>query len=317
MHYKHVFFICYLLLSMNFLACGQHKGFDIATEMDRLENFDYEPIYQVRVHTPYTYTIWINGIPIANKLPYLNQYMAGINPCIPASGKQQIEIRIYPRFDDMETQKKFLEKDIEFELTIEKTAWKDGSLEEPEVIYSYRLPEADYSNKKSIVHSDGFMAEVPYRLIDWRAGANFNQKDSVALKTKALKVYEELISHYENQHGKDFNNAIGKGLYNLYQSSYFSKEEALDHLNHSISFINKKKRDLEEIENYRLEILGNGKLLSLKRTDGFNREEGVLRRHYLKQRKQHAHIYDVLLYAPENDRLEVVWLTNLVKPTAP
>src|SRR5690606_9483406 len=98
---------------------------------------------------------------------------------------------------------------IEFELTIEKTAWKDGSLEEPEVIYSYRLPEADYSNKKSIVHSDGFMAEVPYRLIDWRAGANFNQKDSVALKTKALKVYEELISHYENQHGKDFNNAIG------------------------------------------------------------------------------------------------------------
>lgn len=317
MHYKHCFLIGYLMLFTCMSACGQHNGFDITKEIEQLKNFDHEPIYQVRIHSSYTYTILINGIPIANKLPYLNQYIAGINPCIPASGEQQIEIRIYPRFNDMETQKEFLEKDIEFELTIEKTAWKDGNLIEPEIVYSYRLADADYSNETSIVHSDKFMADVPYALIDWRKGKTFSHNDSASIKPKALQVYHELIADYENQHGKDFNNAIGKGLYNLYQSSYFSKEEALDHLNHSISFINKKKRDLEEIENYRLEILGNGKLLSLKRTDGFNREEGVLRRHYIKNRKETAHIYDVLLYAPENGRLEVVWLINLVKPTKP
>jgi len=317
MHYRHVLFICFLLVSMSFSACGQHKGFDVAKEIDRLKNFDREPIYQVRIHSSYTYTILVNGIPIANKLPYLNNYIAEINPCIPASGEQEIEIRIYPRFDDLETQKEFLEKDIEFELTIEKTAWKDGILEEPEVIYNYRLPEADYANEKSFVHSDGFMAEVPYRLVDWRAGTTFNQKDSVALKTKALKVYEELISHYENRRGTEFYNAIGKGLFNLYQASYFSKENASENLENNISFIDKEKRNLQEIENYRLAILGNGKLLALKRTDEFNREEGVLRRHYQKNRKETVHVYDVLLYAPESDRLEVVWFFNLVKPTTP
>lgn len=316
MHFKYLFAILCLAMSIPILACGQ-DNFNITSKIDQLKDFDYEPIYQLRIHTAYTYTILINGVPIANKLPYMNYYVAGINPCIPASGKQQIEIQVYPRFTDSETQKKFLENDIDFELTIEKTAWKDGSLVDPEIVYQYRLPDADYSSKKSIIHSAAFTAEVPYRLIDWRTGKTFEEKDSVTLKTKALQAYEKLIYLYENQHGEDFYNTIGKGLFNLYQASYFSKEDALNHLNRNISFIDKKKRDLEDIKNYRLEFLGNGKLLSLKRTDRFNREEGVLRRHYIKRQKETVHIYDVLFYSPENGQLEVVWLINLVKPTHP
>lgn len=316
--------ICYLLLLLPLWGCSQHQsneisGIDIVGEVDRLKNFKDEPIYQLKIHTAYTFTVLINDIPIANKVPYLNHYTALINPCIPAMGEQQIEIRIYPRYADMDTQRDFMENDIDFELTIEKTAWKDGSLEEPAVIYTYRLPEGDYSTQKSVVQSDVFTADVPYELIDWRKGKTFNEKDTTMLKAKTLQVYEALISHYENQRGEDFVNAIGKGIFNLYQASYFNKEEALDHINHSISFINKKKRDLAEISNYQLEILGNGKLLSLKRTDGINREEGVIRRYYQKNRKEKVHIYDVLLYAPpsssKDENLEVIWHTNLVRPS--
>ncbi len=316
--------ICYLLLILPLWGCSQHhankiKGIDIVDEVNRLKNFKHEPIYQLRVQTAYTYTVLINDIPIANKIPYLNDYRALINPCIPGRGEQQIEIRIYPRYADMETQKAFLENDIDFELTVEKTAWRDGSLEEPTVVYSYRLPEGDYSTQKTLIQSDVFKADVPYELIDWRKGKTFNEKDTTMLKAKALQAYEELIFHYENQRGGDFVNAIGRGLFNQYQVSYFNKQEALDNINHSISFINKQKRDLAEISNYQLEILGNGKLLSLKRTDGFNREEGVIRRYYMKNRKETVHVYDVLLYAPssssKDNNLEVIWHTNLVRPS--
>src|SRR3546814_4816619 len=90
----------------------------------------------------YSYTILINGIPIANKnVPYLRNYFAEINSCIPGKGEQQLEIQIYPRYTDLTTQTASLEDGIDFELVIERTAWKDGSLEEPEKIYTYRSYE--------------------------------------------------------------------------------------------------------------------------------------------------------------------------------
>src|SRR3546814_11071443 len=103
----------------------------------------------------YSYTILINGIPIANKnVPYLRNYFAEINSCIPGKGEQQLEIQIYPRYTDLTTQTASLEDGIDFELVIERTAWKDGSLEEPETIYTYSLSEGTYSGQKSFVHTD-------------------------------------------------------------------------------------------------------------------------------------------------------------------
>ena len=315
--------IYYFLLLMPLLACSQGdinrmKGIDIKHAVKRLENFSDEPIYQIRINTPYAYTILINGIPIANKnVPYLNNYLTEINSCIPSKGEQQLDIRIYPQYTDLTTRKAFLEDGMDFELVIERTAWKDGSLEEPDVIYSYRLPEGDYTGQKSFIHTDVFTATVPYELIDWRKGQTFDEQDTTVLKEKAVKVYEELISYYENQHGEAYVNAIGQGLFNLYQSSYFGEEEALDHIDHTISFINKSKRDLAELEDFELQILANGKLLSLKRTDGYNRGEGVLRRYYHKGPKEMVHVYEMLLYAPpssaEDHGLDVIWYNNLVK----
>lgn len=316
-------FYCFLLL-IPFAACSQQQapvqGIDIRSEVSRLKNFSHEPIYQLRVKTVYTYTILINGIPIMNKQPYLNDYTVLINPCIPAKGEQEIEIRLYPRFTGVDTQAETLENGIDFELEIQKTAWKDGSLEEPEIVYSYRLPEEDHSGQRSFVHRDVFEASTPYRLIDWREGRTFNEQDTAMLKVKALEAYRELISRYESRRGEDYVNAVGRGIFNLCQASYFTEEEALDYIDHSIDFINKSERDLAEITNYKLEILADGKLLSLRRTDGFNREEGVIRRYYKKDRKERVHIYDVLLYAPgssDGGDLEVIWYTNLVKNANP
>lgn len=319
--------VCCFLLLMPFLACSQHsttgmKSINIIDEIDHLKNFNNEPVYQLRVNTGYSFTILINGIPIANKyVNYLSHYLTEINSCIPSKGEQKIEIQIYPRYVDALTQNASLENDIDFELIIEQTAWKDGGLEEPKVIYHYSLPEGDYVGKKSFVHADVFTANVPYKLIDWRMGRTFDERDTAALKIKVLQAYEKLISDYENQQGEAYLNALGKGLFNLYQSSYFDSEEALNHINHRISFINEKNRKLAAIADYQLEILADGKLLSLKRVDGFNKGEGVIRRYYKKGAKEKVQVDDVLFYAPpkssKSDELEVIWHINLVKGANP
>ncbi|WP_257669587.1 hypothetical protein [Parapedobacter tibetensis] len=318
--------ICCFMFLTPFLACSQQntngiKSINIIDEIDHLENFGDEPTYQLRVNTGYSFTVLINGIPIGNKyVNYLSHYLTEINSCIPNKGEQKIEIQIYPRYVDELTQNESLEHDIGFKLTIEQTAWKDGGMEEPKIIYSYSLPEGDYAGQKSFIHAAIFTAAVPYELIDWRMGRTFDEQDTATLKIKVLQAYEKLISDFENQQGEDYVNALGKGLFNLYQSSYFDKEEALNHINHRISFINKKKRKLAEIANYKLEILGDGKLLSLKRIDGYNRREGVIRRHYKKGPKEMVQVDDILFYAPQSsksDDLQVIWHRNLVKGANP
>lgn len=319
--------ICCFLLFIPFLACSQPNrsgtnSINITDEIENLRNFDDKPVYQLRVNTAYSFTVLINGIPIANKyLNYLSQYLTEINSCIPSKGEQSIEIQIHPRYLDARTQNTSLEQGVGFELTIEQTAWKEGSLEQPKVIYSYSLPEGDYTGRKSFIHADVFTANVPYELIDWRTGRTFDAQDAAALKAKVLQAYEELIFNFENQQGEAYLNTLGKGLFNLYQSSYFNKEEALNHINHRVSFINKKRRKLADIANYKLEVLADGKLLSLTRTDGFNRGEGVIRRYYKKGPKEMVHVDDILLYAPQSSSddytLEVIWHRNLVKGANP
>ncbi|MDF2833790.1 MAG: hypothetical protein K0Q82_2896 [Chryseobacterium indoltheticum] len=114
---------------------------------------------------------------------------------------------------------------------------------------------------------------------------------------------------------------LGDGLFNLYQSSYLDKEEVQKHINHRISFINEKPRKLSEIENYNLEIFGDGKLASLIRIDGFNKNEGVIRRYYNKGNQKMVQVDDIIFYIPKNsvkeNDLQVIWHRNIVKGANP
>lgn len=316
-----------ILLLTASLACSQPnmnemKSIAIKEEINRLENYSYEPVYQLRVNTPYAFTVLINGIPVANKyVNYLSSYLVEINSCLPEKGEHTVEIQIFPRFIDEHTQREVLENNADFELFIEKTAWKDGQLEEPVRIYSYKLPEGDYTRQAGFVHKAVFTADVPYKLLDWRNGRTFSPDDTSDVMSKIQGVYETLIRHYEGQNGEAYLNLLGKGLYNLYQSAYFTRAEALDHIRHRIDFINKQKRKFAELEHYELQILGNGKLLSLRRTDGYNKGEGVLRRYYKKGPKEKVQVDDILLYSPDTGSgdydLEVIWHSNLVKGARP
>jgi len=318
--------ICCFALIMSTLGCSQNnkneKMNSIKEKVNKLEKYNNEPVYQLRINTPNSFTVFINGIPVANKyVNYLNSYLSEINSCIPQKGEQTIEIQIHPKYLNSSEQNENLENDINFELKIEETSWKDGSLTPPKVVYQYNLPEGDYTNKKVFIHKAKFQASPPYKLIDWREGKSFNIKDSVALKKNLLKAYENLKSNFENQHGEAYMDLLGEGLFNLYQSSYLDKEEVQKHINHRISFIDEKPRKLSEIENYNLEIFGDGKLASLIRIDGFNKNEGVIRRYYNKGNQKMVQVDDIIFYIPKNsvkeNDLQVIWHRNIVKGANP
>lgn len=120
-----LFALCFFLSTYGQKEWAPIPNFDLRNEIKNLQKFEEEPVYQIHIESPYSFTIFINGIPIANKYTALpSEFIAEINNCIPNSGKQSIEIEIYPRYINPTTQKEFLEEDIPFKLRIERTYWK-------------------------------------------------------------------------------------------------------------------------------------------------------------------------------------------------
>ncbi|WP_257669586.1 hypothetical protein [Parapedobacter tibetensis] len=322
--------ISFLFVLMTIQSCGQNKerveNQTTGKTIREIEKYDNEPVYRLKVTSSLSYTIRINGITTASK----NQNTGNtrwflVNNCIPASGEQELEINIRPSMtSDGTSHKEFIENSNTFKIELESTSGISGSLEEPTIVYQYELPEGDYSRQETFVHKASFKAEVPYELIDWRNGKTFKDKDSTILKTAVLEFYKDLKDHYEHKNGEEYIKLIEKGMYNLAQGAYYDNDAFEKLKKNKIDFINRKSRELEDLDNYQLEISGNGKLLSLRKIDGYNREEGVLRRKYTKNGQETVHIDDIYLYAPQGidsdngkEKLEVIVYQNLVKPYFP
>lgn len=283
------------------------------------KNFAYEPIYRLKITSSLSYNIKINGVTTATK----NQNAGDarwflINNCIPTSGEQNIEITLLPRMSANGTEHlETIDEKDEFTLEVEKTSWKDGSLVEPSIVYTFVLNEGAV-NKKVYLHKGTFKAEVPYQLIDWRDGKDLSKMDSLKLKEELLKSYEKIKSSFENQQGQQFVKSVEKGMFNLAQGAYLKTVEFENLKEDKQSFINKQKRELESFSFNKLDISGDGKLVSLRRSDGYNGGEGVLRRKYKKNGQETVHIDDIIFYIPKNsDSFEVVVYQNLLKPYYP
>ena len=138
------------------------------------------------------------------------------------------------------------------------------------------------------------------------------------LAEDVLKLYGKIKSHYENQQGEDYIRLVEKGMFNIAQGGYLKPNEYETLKKDELDFINEEPTPLENLENYSLEISSDGKLVSLKRTDGYNTGEGVLRRKFIESGQEKVYIDDLNFYMPQNSNsLGVIVYQNLEKPYNP
>ena len=319
-----------LIFFLTFLSCSKKSNSETNNKdkfnmINTIKKYDFEPIYRLEITSSLSYIIKINGLTTAIK----NQNAGNtrwflINNCIPNSGEQDIEITVLPKMNEEGTKhQKFIQNNSIFELKVELTSWKNGSLVAPEIVFEHNLSDNDYSNKMVYEHKTTFKAEVPYQLLDWKKGKSLKDIDSLQLQEDVVKSFKKIKENFENQEGEQFIKSVEAGMFNIAQSAYLKPEEYQELKRKKVSFINKQPRVLEKIENYKVEISGDGKLVSLRRIDGYNFGEGVLRRKYKKNGQETVHIDDVVFYAPlkdnsgKNIELQVVSYQNLVKPFFP
>lgn len=294
--------------------------------LPKVNKFSYEPLYQIEIHTLYCYKILLNGCPVyANfdKIPGTTK--VNINSAILNSGEQNLEVQIFPAYNEKGLQKEFLDEQNSFSIKIERTAWNGGILEEPEQIISFELPQKDengydikYSQLKEYNKVIKFNAEVPYKLEGWLNSKDLSIIDKTVLKDKILKYYNNVISAFKNKDYDLLNTLYLKADAEWYQSEYFPKDiitkfqSSKGRKGKSISTTKSEVISYEQkifpLDDFEVKLYANNRLVRLEPKKGYGRGNSLFGYEDTDKNGFNRKTYiDLLLHLPKgSDELEII-----------
>ncbi|PQL91511.1 hypothetical protein [Apibacter adventoris] len=300
-------------------GCAQEKKeqtMDILTTSQRIDylkkniqRYNYEPLYQIETETNYSYQVLVNDFPVYTHFGPYGSMKFNINSSILQSGKQKLEIKIYPRYINKTDQKEYLDNRGTFKLFITQTAWRKdgGGLEEPKTILEYELPKEnkqtgntiDYAKLKSFTDSLSFEAKIPYMLQGWTDGEVFKKEDSLQLKAQVAAFYQDIIDAYQKKEWDYFNTQYLQAEKEWYQSEYFPDNIIEEYQKGVEDSDGKYKIVFFPLENYKLSIYGNGRILCLETISGKNKGKSAFGYTYENEERKGTVYLDLYLYRPK------------------
>ncbi|PQL91513.1 hypothetical protein [Apibacter adventoris] len=273
-----------------------------------IQRYNYEPLYQIETETNFSYQVLVNDFPVYTHFGPYGSMKFNINSSIFQSGKQKLEIKVYPRYINKTDQKEFLDSKGYFKLQMTQTAWRKdgGGLEEPKTILEYELPKEnkhtgwtiDYSKLKSFTDSLSFEAEVPYTLQGWTNGEVFKKEDSLQLKAQVAAFYKDIREAFENDEENYLSTKYLEANKEWYQSEYFP-DDLIQRLQDGSHVKEKYKKRYFPLENYKLSIYGDGRVLCLETISGENKGNSALGYTYENENREGIRFLDLYLYRPK------------------
>lgn len=322
-------FILTLLLTASLISCAQESKNKTMTAEQRIEylskkvqKFDNEPLYQLDIQSIFNFKVMVNGVPVYSnfdKIPGMAR--VNINSSILKSGKQSIEVELYPGYDNNGTQKSFLENGENFILKVEKTAWnKDGSIKTPEEVLEFKNSDqnVDYSKLTEYKTSVSFDASVPYNMKGWEDGEDLSKLNQKDLELKVASFYKNTVSAFKEKDYDYLNTIFLNADSEWYQAEYFPKDmitkfqSTKGRKGKSVSTTransDKYSQNVYPIENYVMKFYANNKIVRLEPKEGFNRGESLLGYDDIDKNGMNRKTFiDMLLYIPKGtDSLQII-----------
>ncbi|WP_159090687.1 hypothetical protein [Aquimarina aquimarini] len=220
-------------------------------------------LYYLNIELFMTYEIYINDIKIANNiqsgpvsgLRYLNEYILN-------SGKQTI--KLVDR-DINPPGKSNLPDNIfeKFGLEVYST---DENEENIQIVKKLDFPNIPTPRPYYYENTWEFDAVVPYNVDGWKKGKDLSKLDEEELEEKVVAKFKHLRNLINNGNVDEFMTENAKGyeefvITNYYQKKWSEFDENIREL------IDDQKGFMLPLENYKIKIHGNGKLVTLERVD--------------------------------------------------
>jgi hypothetical protein len=268
----------------------------------KVKHYEREPIWFYYVVNRSHYEIYTNDLPtqkyygeggLANRIEF--------NKSILKTGKQKIRIRIFPEDGNAELSFYFRVK-IGYYLK-DKPRYDDHIITKEIEFQKSHFKKIGENVYETIYE---FEAEVPYENKGWSEGQDLRKFDPKELE-KAVLAYLQVLK--KNMKEKDFDKYFKK-IYiseSEYAQSQFSNRELVEEIYYEyLALFDEGKFKIQPIENYKMVIYGEGKLVTLEQTslDKLLRGGSAFWGKFYEGKAVYNDFLEYYLYLPQGKSLE-------------
>ncbi|MBL4746304.1 MAG: hypothetical protein JKY08_08035 [Flavobacteriaceae bacterium] len=258
-----------------------------------MDDIEYYLVHQYS----FPFEIKLNGVVIENEYENGMNGAVNMNYYILNYGKQRIEVKlIHPFIVENGLIKPIEIAKIKSTLLISK---KDTILSKKELHLPKITQPVPY-----IEYEWEFEADLPFELEGWKNSEDLSKWDKNELEKQVLAKFTQLRSLLQTGDGAGFVKELAFANKEYFTANYFSEAQQQEYTANLIQTYSDHKGIMPLIENYRVRIMGDGKVVTLENL-GKHRGQGVLTAEFLEEETLFQNY--VMLHKPTNsDHFEIV-----------
>ena len=266
------------------------------------------------------FSFLVNDVPVVQYFEDGNGTLntsAPLNDQILKSGTQTWKLTLYPGYQNGK-QTDALSPGIESNVTIETLQFYEGGVKDLAPKFSLletpkRIDDKDAlvyqeAGKKMMVYSGTFQAKVPYELAGWSAGADLRKEDMEKLQREVLAAFKEYGSLLQEGNLQKLSAVVYNKEKEIAQAYFLSEAEMKDRVNKYATGLKNPTLKIQPLKDYQLKIYGDGRLVTLERTDFPYIGEPALQAFYKDDAgEDYEKSYTVYFYRPSpSAKLEII-----------
>ncbi|WP_347220128.1 hypothetical protein [Chryseobacterium sp.] len=179
---------------------------------------------------------------------------------------------------------------------------ENGEVQNIQPIQKLNFPEFKTS-VPSIVGEWKFNANLPFKLEGWKNSEDLSKWEKDKLEKEVVKKFNELRDILNAGNSSEFLKQLAFANKEFFIANYYSEERKKEFLSNLSDDFTKQKNLVSPIENYRLRLMGNGKVVALETVS--NDSQGILTTKDSKNKT--TYVTYIMLHKPHNsESLEVV-----------
>lgn len=270
----------YLLVGSSLLSCGQEKkeinNPSLIPELYKSVKFsDHKANYRANISvSACNFTLLVNDVPVAQYFEESGGTFtttAPINNVILKSGQQTYRLILYPGYTEGKPAKALAEN-LTVDITIEGFAYNGSAIKKvgtPISLVSVSGKQQNYrqAGQPSAVFEGVFNIDVPYELTGWSKSKDLTKEDPNKLLQEIFASYKEYSNILTTRDSVRLSNLVYQKEKEYAQALFLDRNETQKQWDSYSTMIRATRLKMEPLENYKLRFYGNGRLVTLERTD--------------------------------------------------
>ncbi len=312
-----------MLLAASFHSCAQNNTTmeksikDIyKTVQHRDQAIEYRANIQVGACS---FEFLINDVPVQSYFENANgtfNVSAPFNDAILASGIQRWKLILYPAYKDR-VQTEVLSPNILIDIEVEglrHTAESVRTVYGPVSLITTPVKENDkgeevfeHAGAPVAIYEGTFEAKVPYKLSGWSESKDLSKEDQEQLLVEVLRATQAYANCFKSKDTVGVTNLVYNKEVEYQQANFCGKEDSEEQWKYYLENFNLPDAIVQPIENYKMRIYGDGRLVTLERNDFPYIGEPVVRINYMEgNRKMISYLFATFHKPKGSDKLEII-----------